>query len=138
MAGGGKRAGSGRKKGSVTRITREVAEKLIPQGITPLEVMLKTMRALWDKAQPVPVDEKTGLPGPIDLEAAKEAMVVADRAAPYCHARIASIEPVVPKPVEDELSVIEEARLVVFAIKMGAREVSKQRALPKPKKRVAA
>jgi len=44
MARGGKREGSGRKIGAVTKRTREVAEKAIATGQTPLEVMLENMR----------------------------------------------------------------------------------------------
>jgi hypothetical protein len=40
---GGKRPGAGRKKGSLTQKTREVAEKAASAGITPLEVMLEAM-----------------------------------------------------------------------------------------------
>jgi hypothetical protein len=48
MARGGKRPGAGRPKGSVEAKTvkrREVAEKALEQGITPLEVMLEAMRS---------------------------------------------------------------------------------------------
>lgn len=41
---GGKRAGAGRKKGSLTTKTREVAERALAEGKTPLEVMLDNMR----------------------------------------------------------------------------------------------
>jgi hypothetical protein len=70
---GGKRAGSGRKLGSATRKTREVADKAMRDGgITPLEVLLEDMRGKYKEG---------------DLQAA------ADRArdcAPYMHARLSS------------------------------------------------
>lgn len=44
MARGGKREGSGRKVGSLTTKTRDVAERAITEGKTPLEVMLDNMR----------------------------------------------------------------------------------------------
>lgn len=44
MAHGGKRSGAGRPTGAVTLRTREVAEKALAEGKTPLEVMLDNMR----------------------------------------------------------------------------------------------
>lgn len=44
MARGGKREGSGRKTGAVTKRTREIADKALADGISPLEVMLDNMR----------------------------------------------------------------------------------------------
>ena len=44
MARGGKREGSGRKVGSLTKRTQEVAERAIAEGTSPLEVMLDNMR----------------------------------------------------------------------------------------------
>ena len=70
---GGARPGTGRKKGSATQKTREVAVKAAAEGITPLEVMLKAMRA-YDQAG--------------DTVAA---CAVAKDAAPYIHARLAAI-----------------------------------------------
>lgn len=43
MPRGGKREGSGRKVGTLTTRTREVAEKAIASGMTPLDVMLQNM-----------------------------------------------------------------------------------------------
>lgn len=44
MARGGKRVGAGRPSGALTARTREVAEKALAEGISPLEVMLGNMR----------------------------------------------------------------------------------------------
>lgn len=44
MPRGGRREGAGRKQGSVTTRTREVAERAVAEGKTPLEVMLDNMR----------------------------------------------------------------------------------------------
>lgn len=44
MAHGGKREGAGRPAGAVTVRTREVAEKALAEGKSPLEVMLDNMR----------------------------------------------------------------------------------------------
>lgn len=74
MARGGIRNGSGRKKGSLTKRTRDIAEKAMSNGLTPLEVMLRAMNEhvhaeRWDDA----------------ADRAKDA-------APYMHAKLASIE----------------------------------------------
>lgn len=130
---GGRREGSGRKESAVTRVTREVAERELPTGVTPLEVMLRTMRALWAEANPI--DEK-GKPAPMNVEKAKEAMVVADKAAPYCHARIASVDlPAVPPGSADDVGDLELAQWLAFKLEVGAREALKQKALPKPKRK---
>lgn len=69
---GGKRPGAGRKPGSATKKTREIAERAAEQGITPLEYMLEVMR---------------------DGEAEKSArMDMAKAAAPYIHPRLAQTE----------------------------------------------
>jgi hypothetical protein len=70
---GGRRAGAGRKPGTVTAKTREIADRASQEGITPLEVMLKAMRLhaegeRWDQA----------------------AMIAKD-AAPYMHPRLATV-----------------------------------------------
>lgn len=72
MARGGARSGAGRKPGAVTKKTREVADSLIGEGITPLEFMLKVLRN----------EQKT--------EA--ERFEAAKHAAPYCHAKLAAVE----------------------------------------------
>lgn len=71
---GGKRAGAGRKKGSLTKKNRDIAEKALADGITPLEVMLKAMRMKADDG------DWTG------------AAAIAKDAAPYMHAKLASVE----------------------------------------------
>lgn len=69
---GGKRPNAGRKKGSVTKRTREVAEKAAKAGLTPLEYMLNVLRD--------------------DLADPKDRMWAAEKAAPYIHAKLASVE----------------------------------------------
>lgn len=44
MARGGKREGAGRKVGSLTKRTQEIAQKAAAAGMTPLEIMLENMR----------------------------------------------------------------------------------------------
>lgn len=72
MSHGGKRPGSGRKAGSTTTRTRQIADAAMADGITPLEYMLKLMR---DDDEPTDVR----------FEAAKAC-------APYVHPRLSAIE----------------------------------------------
>ena len=74
MARGGSRPGAGRPKGSLTKRTREIAERALSEGITPLDVMLMAMRHAVDAG---------------DLAAAH---AFAKDAAPYMHARPAAVE----------------------------------------------
>lgn len=83
MARGGKRKGSGRKVGSKTRKTAEIAQKAAEQGITPLEFMLKIMR---DEACP----EDADLAQKIAFHSAR--FEAAKAAAPYIHPRLAAVE----------------------------------------------
>ena len=72
MARGGKREGAGRPAGAVTRRTREVAEAAAQSGLTPLDYMLTILR---DEDQPQ--DERKW---------------AAEKAAPYVHAKLSSVE----------------------------------------------
>ena len=78
---GGKRTGAGRKAGSATRRTREIADRAAENGITPLEYMLEVMRA--------PSEHED-----VRVMLAREAMrfEAAKAAAPYVHPRLAAIE----------------------------------------------
>jgi len=71
---GGKREGAGRKKGSATLRTREIANAAAEQGITPLEVMLGAMRKAWDEG---------------DRAAAAN---FAKDAAPYIHPKLSNVQ----------------------------------------------
>ncbi|NUY33284.1 hypothetical protein F0160_22630 [Paraburkholderia sp. JPY303] len=107
---GGKRKGAGRKVGSVTRKTREIAEKAHEMGITPLEVMLGTMRELWEKAETKPdpdaeVEHVKGvLMTPLDYRLL--AVEVAQKAAPFVHARLATVEGKVDVAVSGRIETI--------------------------------
>lgn len=72
MARGGKREGAGRPAGAVTKRTREVADKAVKAGLTPLDYMLSVLRD--ERADP------------------KDRMWAAEKAAPYVHPRLASVE----------------------------------------------
>jgi hypothetical protein len=71
---GGRRAGAGRTLGAATKKTRAIADQAAADGnITPLEVMLHTMRTAL-------------LEGDLHL-----AVSIARDAAPYCHPRLSAI-----------------------------------------------
>lgn len=74
---GGARSGAGRKKGSVTKATvyrQEMLAKAAAEGVSPLEVMMTAMREAWEKN---------------DRE---RAVQIAEKAAPYMHAKLAAVE----------------------------------------------
>jgi hypothetical protein len=72
MARGGKRDGAGRKAGTANVKTRELADAAAQEGLLPLEYMLNVLR-----------DETAE---------AKDRMWAAEKAAPYVHAKLASVE----------------------------------------------
>lgn len=78
---GGRRTGAGRKPGSATKKTREIADKAAAEGVTPLEYMLQVMRRPTDHEDP-------------KVAIAREAMAfeAAKAAAPYMHPRLAAVE----------------------------------------------
>lgn len=85
---GGKRPGAGRKTGSATAKTREVANRIAESGDTPLEALAELRR--WAMKQ-----FRDALKGKNFETAAKAAEVAADWAAkeaPYVHPKLSSIE----------------------------------------------
>ena len=82
MTHGGKRDGAGRKAGSETKRTRAIAEAVGATGITPLEVLVNSMRMAWEKS------EAEGHAG----EHLAMAITCAEKAAPYMHAKIAAVQ----------------------------------------------
>lgn len=75
MSKGGVRPGAGRPKGSKSDLTKQreaIAAKALDEGITPLEVMLDTMRELYEAGEKV------------------AACQVAKDAAPYIHPKLAN------------------------------------------------
>jgi hypothetical protein len=80
---GGKREGAGRKPGSPTKRRREILDEAAKDGITPLEVQLRTMRALWDAANAGQT---------LDFAKATAACAIAKDAAPYLHPRLSNVE----------------------------------------------
>jgi hypothetical protein len=91
---GGKRPGAGRKTGSLTKRTRQIAEAVATQGITPLEVMMKVMHQLYEEASNVQEEElgdKT-LANEARIKLLNMAATVGRHAAPYVHPRLSAIE----------------------------------------------
>ena len=78
---GGARKGAGRKSGSATQRTREVAERASADGIVPIEVMLTIMREQWAVYE----KDRTPQNGAIALAAAKDV-------APYVHPRLTATD----------------------------------------------
>lgn len=72
MPRGGKREGAGRPAGAASKRTREIADNAASEGLTPLEYMLDVLRN--ECADP------------------KDRMWAAEKAAPYVHARLATVE----------------------------------------------
>lgn len=87
MALGGARPGAGRKKGSATAKTREIADRAAAEGVTPLEFMLQVMR-----------DETAERAERLDM---------AKSAAPYIHPRLSSVEAKVDGEIKSTVRAIE-------------------------------
>jgi hypothetical protein len=83
MTRGGKRSGAGRKRGSLSRKTRVIAERAAVDGITPLEVILRTMRSAWARAS-------SNGETVVSFQDALIAAAMAEKAAPYVHPRLAA------------------------------------------------
>lgn len=80
----GERRG-GRQKGTRNHKTAALIEAVESSGITPLEVMLLTMRTAW--AEAAKIDDPLG-----SLQLKALAVETAHKAAPYCHAKLANVE----------------------------------------------
>ena len=86
MARGGKREGAGRKEHSTTVANREIAKAALESGKkTPLEVMLEAMHYAMEQVSAT----ENKLEKKIFYEAAH---AHAKDAAPYMHAKLASVE----------------------------------------------
>ena len=99
---GGARPGAGRKEGSLTKRTREIAEVAAAQGITPLEVMMNTMMALYKEAENCTKHDDHAHEGVCHdhdimitesrIKLLNMAATIARHAAPYVHPRLSAIE----------------------------------------------
>ena len=91
---GGARPGAGRKTGSLTKRTRQIAEAVATQGITPLEVMMKVMHQLYEEAGNVSEQDLGAkeLASEARIKLLNMAAAVGRHAAPYVHPRLSAIE----------------------------------------------
>lgn len=91
---GGARPGAGRKAGSLTKRTREIAQAVASQGITPLEVMMKVMHQLYEEAGNVSEGDlgDMTLANETRIKLLNMAATVGRHAAPYVHPRLSAIE----------------------------------------------
>lgn len=99
---GGARKGAGRKPGSATKKTREIADRAADEGITPLEVMLDNMRFAHGGASEMMnalLRAAEGADIPEGFDALEKLAVfrrmaqdAAKDAAPYMHPRLATVE----------------------------------------------
>ena len=131
MARGGKRDGAGRPAGAITKRTREVAERALATGMSPLDVMLDNMRHF----QQVALDAEATLEGltadqfseQVAPDASPEdqfkfllaqvkktagfrqmAQDAARDAAPYVHPKLASVEHSGPNGGPIKLNILPE------------------------------
>jgi len=86
---GGRRPGAGRKKGQTTKIHEAIKARVLATGETPLEFLLRTMRApeptQGKNENPLVFTKRLELWASRGLEAAKAA-------APYIHPKLHSVE----------------------------------------------
>lgn len=90
MARGGPQPGSGRPKGATNKKTQALVAEAMALGISPVEVLLLTMRRLWDIANtndPV-VLQTLQQAGRTKHSVALEACDIATKAAPYVHPKL--------------------------------------------------
>lgn len=90
MARGGARQGAGRRKGSVSEATKlrraaaaAAAVKIAEEGAMPLEIITQVMRHVWDEAN---------AGGRLNIGKAMQAVALAEKAAPYLHSKLATVD----------------------------------------------
>lgn len=109
---GGARQGAGRKKGAATEKTRKIADKLAEDGgVTPLEYMLEVLRETPDKLR---AELKAGKIERDEFLLRLKMLTdrrdwAAEKAAPYIHPRLASIDATVKKDEHAEWLALMEA-----------------------------
>lgn len=120
MARGGARAGAGRKKGSTTQRTREIADKAASDGgVLPLDVLIAVMRFHFGEATTEITKGEEGN-RPLLVESFECAREAAKDAAPYMHPRLQAIEHTGKDggPMEHAVALTdtELARKIAFAL----------------------
>lgn len=90
MARGGPQPGSGRPKGATNKKTQALVAEAMALGISPVEVLLLTMRSLWATATTTDKAVIAGLEqqGRTQHSIALEACDIAQKAAPYVHPKL--------------------------------------------------
>jgi|ERR1700733_2510539 len=79
-------------------VAKKVAAVAAQQGITPLDIMLTAMRQDWEASQKMlsdakPADAKEAEAWTAQIHALRcSAISTADKAAPYLHARLSSVD----------------------------------------------
>jgi hypothetical protein len=114
---GGYRAGAGRKKGAATVRTRQIANELAREGLTPLQVMIDTMRELCQQAAEAPTAAER-------LEKKLAACAVAKDAAPYIHPRLTSVAATVRQV--NSVRDLSDAELVALTQSLGGNVIDGQ------------
>lgn len=92
MAGkfGGAQPGAGRPKGGMNKKTQELVARVMADGVSPCEVLILTMRRLWDIANTKDENAIAALhaAGRTQHSVALEACDIATKAAPYVHPKL--------------------------------------------------
>ena len=117
MPRGGFRPGAGRKRGSATIRSRKIANELAREGLTPLQVMIETMRELWRHAQAATSASER-------LEKQLQACAVAEKCAPYLHPRLSSVAATVRRV--SSLKDLSDDELAALAADLGGGVDSKE------------
>lgn len=98
---------------------RKMAAMAAAEGITPLDVLLRTMRAAWAEAERVEADGGSSeLVGRLRAEAS----LAAFRAAPYVHPKLVAVaHRKAPAPSRVDVSVLtsDERKMLLVAIRRG-------------------
>ena len=100
-----KRNGAGRKAGAVTTRTREIADKALSEGISPLDYMLQMLRDT--------------------NETQANRMWAAEKAAPYVHPKLAAVEHSGEVEHKHSLTDMTDEQLAAIASGGGARAAAK-------------
>lgn len=100
-------AGMGRKPGpnKRTKTMAMIAHRAALEGITPLEVMLRVMRLLYEKGMNATTYRKGKTVKYIDEDKLEKSAAIAKDAAPFVHPRLSSIE-VIRNLTDDDLDAI--------------------------------
>ena len=121
---GGWRPGAGRKVGSEQIKTRRIGNQLAKRECTPLHILVGTMTAFWEQAQRT-VEKQP------KLALMREACGVAEKAAPYIHARLSSVNATIRKVTS--LKDLSDDELLALATVGRQRAVRSARGRPRPR-----